>query len=147
MQSRAGMHTVTLGHRNLTLMAEADEGPSTAPVLQDSAVAGNVHVGDVVHQYHVADPAAPAVAPATTPAYAQHAPVLPVRHPGERDLVEAYILCLFLGWFGGHRFYFRQPGLGVLYFLTFGIFGLGVIADMIRMPYMVQRYNLERFQR
>lgn len=147
MQSRAGMHTVTLGHRNLTLMAEADEGPSTTPVLQDSAVAGNVHVGDVVHQYHVAAPAAPAVTPATTPAYAQHSPVLPVRHPGERDLVEAYILCLFLGWFGGHRFYFRQPGLGVLYFLTFGIFGLGVIADMIRMPYMVQRYNLERFQR
>ena len=52
MQSRAGMHTVTLGHRNLTLMAEADEGPSTAPVLQDSAVAGNVHVGDVVHHHH-----------------------------------------------------------------------------------------------
>ncbi|DAC35876.1 MAG: hypothetical protein CMB38_04455 [Euryarchaeota archaeon] len=120
------------------------------PLLQDSAVAGNVHVGDVVHQYHVAAPVAPAVAPAAsvgTPAYAQHAPVQPVRHPGERDLIEAYILCLFLGWFGGHRFYFRQPGLGVLYFLTFGIFGLGVIADMIRMPYMVQRYNLQRFPR
>lgn len=24
------------------------------PLLQDSAVAGNVHVGNVVHQYHVA---------------------------------------------------------------------------------------------
>ena len=147
MASRGAIHTVTLGRRNLTLMAEADAGPSNPPVLQDSAVAGNVHVGDVVHQYHVAAPAAPTMTPATTPAYAQHSPVLPVRHPGERDLVEAYILCLFLGWFGGHRFYFRQPGLGVLYFLPFGIFGLGVIADMIRMPYMVQRYNLERFQR
>jgi len=138
------MHNVTLGRRNLTLMLEGDAVRPDGPVLQDSAVAGNVHVGDVVHQYHVA---APAVAPAATPAVAQHAPVLPVRHPGERDLVEAYILCLLLGWFGGHRFYFRQPGLGVLYFLTFGIFGLGVIADMIRMPYMVQRYNLRRFPR
>ena len=138
------MHTVTLGRPNLTSMTEADAGSTNPPVLQDSAVAGNVHVGDVVHQYHVA---APAVTPANTPAYAQHAPVLPVRHPGERDLVEAYILCLLLGWFGGHRFYFGQLGLGVLYFLTFGIFGLGVIADMIRMPYMVQRYNLERLQR
>ena len=39
------MHTVTLGRPNLTPMAEADAGPSTPPVLQDSAVAGNVHVG------------------------------------------------------------------------------------------------------
>lgn len=120
------------------------------PLLQDSAVAGNVHVGNVVHQYHVAAPVVPAAAPgvpATGTALAQPAPRQQVRHPGERDLVEAYILCLFLGWFGGHRFYFRQPGLGVLYFLTFGVFGLGVIADMIRMPYMVQRYNLQRFPR
>lgn len=64
--------------------------------------------------------------------------------PGERDLTEAYILCFFLGWFGGHRFYLGQPGLGVLYFLTFGVFGLGWLADMIRMPMMVDRYNLER---
>ena len=65
----------------------------------------------------------------------------------KKDMVIAYLLWYFLGVFGGHRFYFRQPGLGVLYFLTFGIFGLGVIADMIRMPYMVQRYNLQRFPR
>ena len=122
-------------------------GPPEQPLLQDSAVAGNVHVGNVVHQYHVASPAAPTVALVSTPAYAHPGALQQVRHPGERDLVEAYILCLFLGWFGGHRFYFRQPGLGVLYFLTFGIFGLGVIADMIRMPYMVQRYNLQRFPR
>ena len=144
------MHTVTLGRRNLTLMAEGDASPSDGPVLQDSAVAGNVHVGDVVHQYHVAAPAAPAVAsvtPVPTPAYAHPGTLQQVRHPGERDLVEAYILCLFLGWFGGHRFYFRQPGLGVLYFLTFGIFGLGVIADMIRMAFMGDRFNLQRFPR
>ena len=120
------------------------------PLLQDSAVAGNVHVGDVVHQYHVAAPVAPAVAPAAsvaTPTYARPAPLQQMRHPGERALGEAYILCFFLGWFGWHRFYLGQPFVGLLYLFTFGLFGLGWLADMIRMPYMVQRYNLQRFPR
>ena len=152
------MHTVTLGRRNLTTMAEGDAAPSNAPVLQDSVVAGDLHVGDVVHHHHhVAGqevaPAAPAPTMASTPMSAAANPATtssmplstnrPLR-PGERDLTEAYILCFFLGWFGGHRFYLGQPGLGVLYFLTFGVFGLGWLADMIRMPQMVDRYNLER---
>ncbi|MGB1432838.1 MAG: TM2 domain-containing protein [Candidatus Poseidoniaceae archaeon] len=139
-------------------MAEADVGPSDGPVLQDSVVAGDLHVGNVVHHHHHASSQAVALAPVTsTPpstaspgAVAQSAapPMAlstnrPLR-PGERDLTEAYILCFFLGWFGGHRFYLGQPGLGVLYFLTFGVFGLGWLADMIRMPMMVDRYNLER---
>ena len=147
------MHTVTLGRRNLTLMAEGDAGPSDGPVLQDSAVAGNVHVGNVVHQYHVAAPVVPAVAPAATTAFIQPTGFQnrltnhQVRHPGERALGEAYILCFFLGWFGWHRFYLGQPFVGLLYLFTFGLFGLGWLADMIRMPYMVQRYNLQRFPR
>ena len=120
------------------------------PLLQDSAVAGNVHVGNVVHQYHVAAPAAPAVvpmAPVATPSYAHPGALQQVRHPGERALGEAYILCFFLGWVGWHRFYLGQPFVGLLYLFTFGLFGLGWLADMIRMPYMVQRYNLQRFPR
>lgn len=160
MASRGAIHTVTLGRRNLTLMAEADAGPSTTPVLQDSAVAGNVHVGDVVHHHH--HPASQEVAPvqaapaptsvsahtgaAAYPATTSSMPLSTNRplRPGERDLTEAYILCFFLGWFGGHRFYLGQPAMGVLYFLTFGVFGLGWLSDMIRMPQMVDRYNLER---
>ena len=154
------MHTVTLGHRNLTPMAEADAGPSTPPVLQDSAVAGNVHVGDVVHHHHhvasqVVTPAqaAPVSTTASThtgaAAHPMGASSMALRtkqppRPGERNVAEAYILCIFLGVFGGHRFYLRQPALGVLYFLTFGLFGLGWLADMIRMPMMVDRHNLER---
>lgn len=141
-------------------MAGDDAGPSDGPVLQDSVVAGDLHVGNVVHHHHHV--AGQAVAPAQVapvPTTASTHPGAAADHvttssiplstnrppqPGERDLTEAYILCFFLGWFGGHRFYLGQPAMGVLYFLTFGVFGLGWLADMIRMPQMVDRYNLER---
>ena len=141
-------------------MAEGGTAPSNTPVLQDSVVAGDLHVGDVVHHHHhvtgqevgpvqatsmptaVSAQTGAAASPAATSSVALSASRL--LRPGERDLTEAYILCFFLGWFGGHRFYLGQPALGVLYFLTFGVFGLGWLADMIRMPQMVDRYNLER---
>lgn len=41
------------------------------------------------------------------------------------------LIAIFLGWLGGYRFYKRQTGLGILYLLTFGIFGIGWIVDII----------------
>ena len=35
----------------------------------------------------------------------------------------AWLLLLFLGVFGGHRFYMRHWGLGILYLLTGGVRG------------------------
>ena len=143
-------------------MAEVSNQPSDGLVLQDSVVAGDLHVGDVIHHHHhtathptpvpqvprVAKPVGASVRGAAAYPTPSSSPVGFGGHralrPGERDLTEAYILCFFLGWFGGHRFYLGQPALGVLYFLTFGVFGLGWLADMIRMPQMVDRYNLER---
>jgi len=43
----------------------------------------------------------------------------------------AFILCLFLGYFGAHKFYEGQAGLGVLYILTLGLFGIGWFIDLI----------------
>jgi hypothetical protein len=43
----------------------------------------------------------------------------------------AFLLCLFLGYFGIHKFYQKKNGLGVLYLFTFGIFGIGWIVDII----------------
>ena len=40
------------------------------------------------------------------------------------------IIAIFLGWAGGYRFYKRQPLLGIIYLLTFGIFGFGWLADI-----------------
>lgn len=41
------------------------------------------------------------------------------------------VLCLLLGVVGGHRFYTGHVGLGLLYLLTGGLLGFGVLIDLI----------------
>ncbi len=43
----------------------------------------------------------------------------------------AFFLCLFFGVFGAHKFYEGRILLGVVYIFTMGIFGIGVILDLI----------------
>lgn len=43
----------------------------------------------------------------------------------------ALLLCLFLGYFGAHKFYEGKIGMGILYLFTGGLFGIGVIIDII----------------
>lgn len=43
----------------------------------------------------------------------------------------AFFLCLFLGFVGGHKFYEGRVGMAILYILTVGLFGIGVIIDLI----------------
>ena len=54
----------------------------------------------------------------------------------------AYLLWFVLGIFSAHRFYLGQYGIGILYLLTFQLFGIGWIIDMFILGGMVDKYNL-----
>ena len=41
------------------------------------------------------------------------------------------LIAICFGWMGGYRFYKKQIGMGVLYLLTFGLFGVGWIIDIV----------------
>lgn len=55
----------------------------------------------------------------------------------------ALLLCIFLGYFGAHKFYEGKGGMGIVYLLTFGLFGIGWFVDCIVLlfkpnPYFVR---------
>lgn len=51
----------------------------------------------------------------------------------------ALLLCLFFGYSGAHKFYLGKPGAGVLYLLTFGLFGFGWVVDFIALLFGAAR--------
>lgn len=55
----------------------------------------------------------------------------------------ALALCFFLGFLGAHKFYEGKAGAGILYLFTMGLFGIGIIIDLINIlakpnPYYVK---------
>ena len=52
--------------------------------------------------------------------------------PAGKSKTVTLILCIFLGYFGVHRFYTGKIGTGILYLLTGGIFYIGWIVDIIK---------------
>ena len=56
---------------------------------------------------------------------------LPSINRRSKSKMTALVLCLFLGFFGAHKFYEGKTGLGILYIFTFGLFGVGWLVDFI----------------
>lgn len=54
----------------------------------------------------------------------------------------AFILWFFLGFLSAHRFYVGKVGSGILYLLTFQLFGIGYIIDLFLLGGMVDMYNI-----
>ena len=49
----------------------------------------------------------------------------------EKNKWVAFLLCIFLGCLGFHRFYEGKIATGILYLLTVGLCGVGVLIDAI----------------
>jgi len=58
-----------------------------------------------------------------------------------RSLLTSYLLWLFFGVLGIHRFYLGHTVWGVVYLLTGGLFLIGVIVDLFLMPSYVRDWN------
>ena len=63
---------------------------------------------------------------------------------GPKDYSVAWILLTFLGVFGVHRFYLGKWGTGILYLVTLGLFGLGLIYDFWTLNSQVSELNLSK---
>lgn len=59
--------------------------------------------------------------------------------------VIGYLLWLFLGFVGAHRFYYGKPVSGVIWFLTLGLLGIGWLVDAFLIPSMDEEAD-HRFQ-
>jgi hypothetical protein len=59
----------------------------------------------------------------------------------ERSVFFAYLACFPLGVLGLHKFYLRQPLLGVLYLFTGGLFIVGWLYDLATLTDQVDRCN------
>ena len=60
---------------------------------------------------------------------------------GPVDYNIAWILLTFLGAFGIHRFYMGKVFTGIIYLLTLGLFGLGILYDYWTLIEQIDRIN------
>ena len=61
---------------------------------------------------------------------------------GRYDFSVAWILLTFLGFFGLHRLYLGKIGTGILWLLTFGLFGIGWLYDFCTLNSQVSERNM-----
>lgn len=57
------------------------------------------------------------------------------------NILVDFVICLFFGYIGLHKFYERKYSIGILYFFTLGLFSLGWIYDCIILGKQVYNFN------
>jgi TM2 domain-containing membrane protein YozV len=65
-------------------------------------------------------------------------------HSGALDYNLCWILLTFLGFFGVHRIVMGKWGTGIIYLLTFGLFGIGVLYDFWTLNDQISIINRQR---
>lgn len=63
---------------------------------------------------------------------------------GPIDYTASWLLLTFLGWLGIHRFYMRKWGTGILYLLTVGLLGIGILYDFWTLNSQISEINQAR---
>jgi len=63
---------------------------------------------------------------------------------GRIDYTIAWALLAFLGWLGIHRFYMGKIVTGVIYCLSGGLFGFGLLYDLCTLNGQVSELNQQR---
>ncbi len=63
---------------------------------------------------------------------------------GPIDYNTAWLLLTFLGFFGVHRFYMGKIATGLLYLISGGLFGIGILYDFLSLNGQVSELNEQR---
>lgn len=63
-----------------------------------------------------------------------------------KKLNVAYILLIFFGSLGVHRFYLGKIGTGIVWLLTLGCLGIGTLIDIFRLRVMTDDSNVAAWQ-
>ena len=64
--------------------------------------------------------------------------------PGMVDYNLAWLLLVFVGWLGLHRFYQGKIVTGLLYFFTGGLFGIGYVYDVLTLNDQINTQHAEQ---
>ena len=64
--------------------------------------------------------------------------------PGRNDYTITWILLVFLGYIGLHRFYLGRWATGLLWLFTLGLGGIGWLYDLCNLNTQIDRLNSQR---